>query len=69
MPDVPEGWEEYRQKPEPEHCSICGRADDDLLFFDGNDPEDPGTAIFVCDSCMGWGHRTQLAAVYAAEDI
>jgi hypothetical protein len=70
MQDGPGRFELYRQPPEPEHCSFCGQADDDddLLFFDGDDPEDPGTAISVCDSCQAWAYRTQLAAGYAAED-
>jgi hypothetical protein len=69
MPEIPDGWELYKGKPdEPERCDICRRADDDLLFLDGWNLEDPGTGILVCDACMGWGHRTQLAAGYVAED-
>ncbi len=59
-------WETYPYKPE--RCSFCSRPDDDPLFLDGGDPEDPGTPILVCDTCMGWGHRTQLAAEYSQEN-
>jgi hypothetical protein len=69
VPDVPEGFELWTGNDDPERCSFCERADDNLLFLDGWDPDDPGTPILVCDSCMGWGHRTQLAAGYAVEDI
>jgi hypothetical protein len=70
MAEGPEGWEPYKRKPdEPERCSFCGRADDNLLFWDGGDAEDPGTPFLACSGCQAWAYRTVLLAGYAAEDI
>lgn len=61
MPNLPDGFEAYRIT-EPERCDLCRRPDDEMLLFDGFDPEDPGTGVLVCSECQSWGYRTLLFA-------